>query len=56
MLAVLVFGTVGFRLVEGWGLFDCFNPFADTRIEAGDVLIAMGERSKLKQMELELEG
>ena len=24
MSAVLVFGTVGFRLVEGWELFDCF--------------------------------
>ncbi len=32
-----------------------FNPSGDTRIEAGDVLIAMGERSKLKQVELELE-
>ena len=21
---VLAFGTVGFRLVEGWELFDCF--------------------------------
>ncbi len=145
MSAVLVFGTVGFRLVEGWELFDCFymspitlttvftpysfighrlaqsmlrphvltfldvasafgkseldlefeqvkvsetssvgsktleesrlkqehgvivlavmkphgemefDPSGDTRIEAGDVLIAMGERSRLKQMELELE-
>ena len=32
-----------------------FNPSGDTRMEAGDVLIAMGERSRLKQMELELE-
>ena len=24
MSAVLAFGTVGFRLVEGWELFDCF--------------------------------
>ena len=32
-----------------------FNPAADTRIEAGDVLIAIGERSKLKQVEMELE-
>ena len=24
MSAVLVFGTVGFRLVEGWELFDYF--------------------------------
>src|SRR5262249_42934995 len=28
-----------------------FNPPADQRIEAGDVLIAMGERSKLKTLE-----
>ena len=32
-----------------------FNPSGDTRIEAGDVLIAIGERSKLKQVEMELE-
>ncbi len=32
-----------------------FNPDGGTAIEAGDVLIAMGERSKLKQMELTLE-
>ncbi len=28
-----------------------FNPQADIRLEAGDVLIAMGERQKLKQLE-----
>ena len=28
-----------------------FNPPADLRIESGDVLIAMGERSKLKRLE-----
>ena len=28
-----------------------FNPQAHVRIEAGDVLIAMGERQKLKQLE-----
>jgi voltage-gated potassium channel len=28
-----------------------FNPGADLRIEAGDVLIAMGERTKLKRVE-----
>ena len=32
-----------------------FNPDGATRIEAGDVLIAVGERSKLKQMEKKLE-
>jgi voltage-gated potassium channel len=31
-----------------------FNPQADVRLEAGDVLIAMGERQKLKQLETEL--
>jgi voltage-gated potassium channel len=31
-----------------------FNPQADVRLEAGDVLIAMGERQKLKQLENEL--
>jgi voltage-gated potassium channel len=31
-----------------------FNPQADVRLEAGDVLIAMGERPKLKQLEGEL--
>ena len=28
-----------------------FNPQADVRLENGDVLIAMGERQKLKQLE-----
>jgi uncharacterized protein with PhoU and TrkA domain len=28
-----------------------FNPPADLRIESGDVLIAMGERTKLKRLE-----
>lgn len=32
-----------------------FNPASGTAIEAGDVLIAMGERSKLKQLEVALE-
>jgi voltage-gated potassium channel len=32
-----------------------FNPAGGTLIEAGDVLIALGERSKLQQMELTLE-
>jgi len=31
-----------------------FNPQADVRLEAGDVLIAMGERQKLKQLETAL--
>jgi voltage-gated potassium channel len=31
-----------------------FNPAADLRIEAGDVLIAMGERPKLKRLEQEM--
>lgn len=31
-----------------------FNPQAEVRLEAGDVLIAMGERQKLKQLENEL--
>jgi len=31
-----------------------FNPPADTSIEAGDVLIAMGERLKLKLLEQEI--
>jgi voltage-gated potassium channel len=31
-----------------------FNPAADLRIEAGDVLIAMGEGSKLKRLEEEM--
>ena len=31
-----------------------FNPAADLRIEAGDVLIAMGERTKLKLLEQEM--
>ena len=31
-----------------------FNPQAEGRLEAGDVLIAMGERQKLKQLENEL--
>jgi voltage-gated potassium channel len=31
-----------------------FNPAADLRIERGDVLIAMGERTKLKALEQEM--
>ena len=31
-----------------------FNPAADLRIESGDVLIAMGERPKLKRLENEI--
>ena len=31
-----------------------FNPPADLRIESGDVLIAMGERSKFKRLEQEI--
>src|SRR5215471_14960148 len=31
-----------------------FNPPADLRIEAGDVLIAMGDRTKLKRLEQEI--
>ncbi len=48
-------GVILLALMKSEGAIE-FNPAADTRIEAGDVLIAMGERSKLKQMELELEG
>jgi K+/H+ antiporter YhaU regulatory subunit KhtT len=33
-----------------------FNPQAVVRLDAGDVLIAMGERPKLKQLETELRG
>jgi voltage-gated potassium channel len=33
-----------------------FNPQADVRLEAGDVLIAMGERQKLKQLESDVSG
>jgi len=33
-----------------------FNPTGDTRIEPGDMLIAMGERSQLKKVEAELGG
>jgi voltage-gated potassium channel len=31
-----------------------FNPAADLKIESGDVLIAMGERTKLKRLEQEI--
>jgi uncharacterized protein with PhoU and TrkA domain len=31
-----------------------FNPAADLRIEMGDVLIAMGERTKLRRLETEI--
>jgi voltage-gated potassium channel len=31
-----------------------FNPAADLRLEAGDVLIAMGERARLKRLEQEI--
>jgi len=31
-----------------------FNPEASTRVEAGDVLIAMGQRAQLKRLGMEL--
>jgi K+/H+ antiporter YhaU regulatory subunit KhtT len=31
-----------------------FNPEGNTRVEAGDVLIAMGQRAQLKRMSDEL--
>ena len=37
LTAVLLIGTAGFTLVEGW-----------PGIEAGDLLIAMGERTKFR--------
>jgi hypothetical protein len=33
---------------------DAIRSVADVRLEAGDVLIAMGERPKLKQLDNEL--
>ena len=47
-------GVIVLAMMKSQGEME-FNPSGDARIEAGDVLIAMGERSKLKQMELALE-
>ena len=47
-------GVIVLAMMKSQGEME-FNPSGDARIEVGDVLIAMGERSKLKQMELELE-
>ena len=47
------FGVIVLAVQRKSGVMQ-FNPPADLRIESGDVLIAMGERPKLKQLEQEM--
>lgn len=46
------YGVIVLAVQRNKGVME-FNPAADLRIEAGDVLIAMGERAKLKKLEQE---
>lgn len=46
------YGVIVLAVQRNNGVME-FNPAADLRIEAGDVLIAMGERAKLKKLEQE---
>lgn len=48
------FGVIVLAVIKPEGKMD-FNPAGNSRIEAGDVLIAMGERSRLKDLERVLE-
>ena len=48
------FGVIVLAVIKPDGAMK-FNPAGDTLIEAGDVLIAMGERSRLSEMEATLE-
>ena len=49
------FGVIVLAVQRTSGVMQ-FNPPADLRIESGDVLIAMGERVKLKRLEQEIRG
>jgi voltage-gated potassium channel len=46
------YGVIVLAVQRNNGVME-FNPAADVRVEAGDVLIAMGERAKLKKLEQE---
>jgi voltage-gated potassium channel len=48
------FGVIVLAVIKPDGKMK-FNPAGDTLIQAGDVLIAMGERSRLTEMEETLE-
>ena len=48
-----IYGVIVLAVRRAGGTME-FNPQADVRLEAGDVLIAMGERQKLKRIEGEL--
>ena len=48
------FGVIVLAVIKPDGAMQ-FNPAGDTLIQAGDVLIAMGERSRLSEMEETLE-
>jgi voltage-gated potassium channel len=47
------YGVIALAVRRQSGVME-FNPQADVRLDPGDVLIAMGERQKLKQLENEL--
>lgn len=49
------FGVILLAIMRAGGKME-FNPSSETIIDAGSVLIAMGERSMLKSMEDEVEG
>jgi len=50
-----IYGVIVLALKKAAGTM-LFNPDANTKLEAGDLLIAIGERSQLKRMNAELNG
>jgi len=55
MLAALVaFGTIGYYFFEGMPIFDAFymvfNPAPTEKLEAGDVIVVIGQKGDLKRM------
>ena len=55
MLAALVaFGTIGYYFFEHMPIFDAFymvfNPVPFEKLEAGDVIVVIGQKEDLKRM------
>jgi hypothetical protein len=55
MLAALVaFGTIGYYFFEHMPIFDSFymvfNPVPSEKLEAGDVIVVIGQKEDLKRM------
>ena len=65
LVVLLVGGTLDYKVVGGWDLFDAlfivaikkpdgkmlFNPGPESMLEGGDVLITLGHRQQLDRLE-----